>query len=111
MMWSAFVLRDIKSGSVNPPFFVRHKVDAFRSLVGLVQQRDSLPAQYPTDFELVEIGEFCDRSLTFQQGQAVVHGTVLQLVTELTKGSPPLPLFDDQVAAKGPAPMQSEDVA
>lgn len=60
MKQKAFCIKDVKTGIHGLPFFSPTLESGKRLFAELVSDGQSLPARYPEDFFLMEIGEFDD---------------------------------------------------
>lgn len=58
MVLNMYSILDFKSSLWSPPFVCRHNVEATRMFERLMSDKDSVPAKYPSDFSLYQIGSF-----------------------------------------------------
>lgn len=58
MQTKIFALKDTKIGQYHNPFVQASEVTAIRGLEQALKNPDNQIAQYPSDFDLYEIGEF-----------------------------------------------------
>lgn len=61
----AFSIYDVKSETFSPPFFKTARGAAIRDFKMLVNDKQSVPGQFPDDYKLVALGEFDDSNAEF----------------------------------------------
>lgn len=60
MKLKAFAIFDVKSDSFHTPFFFPATGQAVRAFTDLVADKSTLVARHPSDYKLVQIGEYDD---------------------------------------------------
>lgn len=65
MKMKVFSVRDAKGQVYNAPFYKLSERDAQFDFKKLVNDKQSIVAQYPKDFDLYLLGEFCDQTGRF----------------------------------------------
>lgn len=98
MMLKAFSLYDTKTGTYATPFFMRHAGEALRAVTDLAQDLNTTVGRHPSDFALMQIGEFDDSTGLFQPQQPASLGMVVSFLPAPAAA----PLFDggDPTTAK-----------
>lgn len=97
MILRSFSLYDRKTLSFWKPFFFLHEGEAQRALAELVRDLSTMVGKYPTDFDLVEVGEFDDQTGGYQP---CLPRVVCNAASLLPPGRASMPLFErhpDQV--------------
>lgn len=84
MILKAFAFLDLKTGSYSLPFFHRHMGEAIRTAMDLGSDKNTQIGRYPGDFELVELGSFCQATGQFSASTPHPLGVV---VTYLAPGT------------------------
>lgn len=100
-MLKMFVVRDSKSESYAPPFCMRTRGEAVRAWETSCNDGESMMSKYPTDFSLLEIGEFDELT-----GSVTLHGKMNLIGVALDfkrKPEAELPLAPVRV----PAPVEA----
>lgn len=80
MLLKIYSIRDSKTEIFNQPFFKRTPGEAERDFNRLVNDKETHPGQFPTDFELYELGEYDDVSgkmTSFETPKHIVKGVQL----------------------------------
>lgn len=65
MIMKVFSIRDSKGLVFNSPFYKLNERDAIYDFQRLVNDKQSLPGQYPKDFDLYLLGEYNDQTGRF----------------------------------------------
>lgn len=65
MQLLAFSIRDAKGDVFHSPFFKKTHGEAERDFDRLVNEPNSMPGQYPDDFDLYFLGDYDDQSGKF----------------------------------------------
>ena len=60
-----FTVHDTKAQAYLPPFYMRTTAEALRAFETTVKQKDTQFNQFPSDFNLCELGEFDETTATF----------------------------------------------
>lgn len=68
-----YSIRDEKGKLYNNPFFKHNERDARFDFRRLVNDKKSLPGQYPDDFDLYELGIYDDQTGTFESHKTPRH--------------------------------------
>lgn len=87
MITKAFSVYDSKAEMFHVPFFMNTTAAGMRAFEQLINDPNSMPAKYPGDFVLYEIGEFDDSSGTVSAYPTQKH---LGIGSQFVKS--PLPL-------------------
>lgn len=66
MIRKVYSIRDAKGEIYNLPFFKNTHGEAERDFSAVCRDKNSMPGQFPEDFDLYYLGEFCDQSGTFK---------------------------------------------
>lgn len=82
MMHQIFSIQDTKSKTFNPPFYQKNVGEACRTFTKLVNDTTSLLNQYPEDFILVHLGQFCDDTGEIVVINPVNIGTATQYIKQ-----------------------------
>jgi len=53
---------DKKMNTYSRPIYVKHQVEAQRSIIGVLRTKESMLAQYPSDYELYSLGVFDEQT-------------------------------------------------
>lgn len=81
-----FAIKDLKIGSFTKPFVDTHEQNAIRGFEQVINDKQSMYAKYPEDFELWKIGSFNDESGKVEGNiQCLTNGMALQKQPEETK--------------------------
>ena len=73
MKLKAYSIRDAKAEVFNPPFFKSTHGEAERDFHRLVNDKSSMPSQYPDDYDLYHIGEYNDQTGIFEPLDTPTH--------------------------------------
>lgn len=80
MKMKVFSIRDSKGEMYNTPFYKLNDRDATFDFKRLVNDKQSLPGQYPKDYDLYALGTFDDQTGKFiclDQPQHIAEGILL----------------------------------
>lgn len=73
MTFKVFALRDTKSKTYAPPFYMQSTGAAVRAFADLVNDPQSFPSKHPSDFILFEIGKWEDDTGHFENYKEPTH--------------------------------------
>lgn len=65
MILEVFSVYDKAVNAYMQPFYARSKGEAIRSFTELVNDKSTNPGKYPTDFDLMYLGQYDDNSALF----------------------------------------------
>jgi hypothetical protein len=75
MMLKMYSVRDQKAEIFNTPFYKKTHGEAERDFKTLVNDPKSVVAQYPEDYDLWYLGEYCDQTGSFKTLDTPQHVT------------------------------------
>lgn len=81
MQLNVFSIRDSKAEIFNPPFIKQTHGEAERDFHRMVKNPESLPHQYPEDYDLYHLGTFDDQTgeiTRLEKPQRLVNATQLK---------------------------------
>lgn len=82
MIHEIYSIQDTKSQTFNPPFYQKNVGEALRTFTKLVSDPQSILNQYPEDFILVRLGQFCDDSGEIIPSNPTNIGTASQYINQ-----------------------------
>lgn len=82
MILKAFSFLDTKTGAFSQPFFFVHTGQAVRACVDLGSDLGTQIGRHPSDFALVEVGEFDDQSGVLTACAPVQYGVVASFLPQ-----------------------------
>jgi hypothetical protein len=78
MLHEIFSIKDIKTGTHNPPFYQKNVGEASRTFEKLCNDKTSILNEYPEDFVLLKLGNFCDETGELIASTPSIIGTASQ---------------------------------
>ena len=78
MLHEIFTIKDIKTGTHNPPFYQKNIGEATRTFEKLCNDKSSILNEYPEDFVLLKLGNFCDETGELISSSPSIIGTASQ---------------------------------
>lgn len=78
MLHEIYSIQDLKSKTFNPPFYQKNTAEALRTFQKLCNDKNSIINEYPEDFVLLKLGNFCDETGEIIPSQPSTIGTASQ---------------------------------